>query len=83
MWSDTAFLYTAYNDAAASIFGGKTIVKASFISKPQVKSLTEIEKKEKQDMRIIIIDEILFVNYGKLERLDRRFKEIKHSASLI
>ena len=45
LWNDNTFFYTAYTGSAASLFGGRTIVKAAFISKPAGKSLTGKEKK--------------------------------------
>ena len=32
MWSDRTFLFTTYTGAAASLFGGVTISKASFLN---------------------------------------------------
>ncbi len=32
MWSDKTFLFTAYTEAAASLFGGVTISKAAFLN---------------------------------------------------
>ncbi len=32
MWSDQTFLFTAYTGAAASLFGGVTILKATFLN---------------------------------------------------
>jgi hypothetical protein len=32
MWSDTAFLFTAYTGSAASLIGGVTISKAAYLN---------------------------------------------------
>jgi hypothetical protein len=32
MWSDKTFLFTAYTEAAASLFGGVTMSKAAFLN---------------------------------------------------
>ena len=44
LWSDSTFLFTAYTGSAASLFGGRTICKASFIQK--VRALSEDDKRE-------------------------------------
>jgi hypothetical protein len=60
MWSDTTFLFTAYTGAAASLLGGVTISKAAFIN--QRKPLSQEDRNEWLDVRILIIDEISFMS---------------------
>ena len=74
MWSDTTFLFTAYTGAAASLFGGVTISKAAFLN--QQKALTEEDKNEWQDVRILIVDEVSFMSDKNLLTLDRKLKDI-------
>jgi hypothetical protein len=60
MWSDTTFLFTAYTGSAASLFGGVTIPKATFLN--QNKSLSLDDKNQWQDVQIVIIDKISFMS---------------------
>ncbi len=48
MWSDTTFLFTAYTGSTASLFGGVTISKATFLN--QNKSLSLDDKNQWQDV---------------------------------
>jgi len=74
MWSDTTFLFTAYTGAAASLLGGVTISKAAFIN--QRKPLSQEDRNEWLDVRILIIDEISFMSDSVLKELDKKLKEI-------
>jgi hypothetical protein len=74
MWSDTTFLFTAYTGAAASLFGGVTISKAAFIN--QRKPLSQDDRNEWQDVRILIIDEVSFMSDSVLKELDIKLKAI-------
>jgi hypothetical protein len=76
MWSDTTFLFTAYTGLAASLFGGVTILKAAFIN--QHKPLGQDDKIERQDVQILIIDEISFVSDSVLKMLDIKLKDIRN-----
>jgi len=78
MWSDTTFLFTAYTGAAASLFGGVTISKAAFLN--QQKALTQEDKNEWQDVRILIVDEVSFMSDKNLLTLDRKLKETRNTA---
>jgi hypothetical protein len=78
MWSDHTFLFTAYTGAAASLFGGVTISKATFLN--QQKALSLSEKNEWQDVQILIVDEVSFMSDKILEALDVKLKEIGNSA---
>jgi hypothetical protein len=68
MWRDQTFLFTAYTRAAASLFGGVTISKATFLNQQQALSLND--KNEWQDVRILIVDEASFMSDKILEALD-------------
>jgi hypothetical protein len=74
MWSDTTFLFTAYTGAAASLLGGVTISSAAFIN--QRKPLSQEDRNEWQDVRILIIDEISFMSDSVLKELDKKLKDI-------
>ncbi len=68
MWGDITFLLTAYTGAAASLFGGVTISKATFLNQQKALSLKNINKW--QDVQILIIDEVSFMSDKNLETLD-------------
>ena len=76
MWSDKTFIFTAYTDLAASLFGGVTISKAAFLN--QRKQLSVDDRNEWQDVRIVVIDEVSFMSDTILKTLDRKLKEIKN-----
>jgi hypothetical protein len=76
MWSNTTFLFTAYTGSAASLFGGVTIAKVTFIN--QHKSLSQDNKNEWQDVQILIIDKISFVSDSVLKMLDIKLKDIRN-----
>jgi hypothetical protein len=78
MWSDKTFLFTAYTGAAASLFGGVTISKATFLN--QQKALSLNNKIEWQDVQILIVDEVSFMSDKNLEALDVKLKEIGNRA---
>ena len=77
LWTDSTFLFTAYTGSAASLFGGVTIVKHAHLASN--KTLTEEDKNEWEDVRILIIDEISFMKDDELISLDNRLKEIKRN----
>jgi hypothetical protein len=77
MWSDHTFLFTAYTEAAASLFGGVTISKAAFLN--QQKALSLNDKNDWQDVHILIVDEVSFMSDKILEALDVKLKDIRNS----
>ena len=62
------FIFTAYTWSATLLFGGVTICTANFINNKGLLS----EKHEWDDVRILIIDEILLMNDPQLVKLDKR-----------
>ncbi len=76
MWSDTTFLFTAYTGVAASLFGGVTILKATFIN--QHKPLSQDNRNEWQDVQILIIDKISFMSDSVLKMLDIKLNDIRN-----
>jgi hypothetical protein len=80
MWSDKTFLFTAYTGAAASLFGGVTTSKATFLN--QQKALSLNNKNEWQVVQILIV-EVSFMSDKILEALDVKLKEIGNRAKPI
>jgi hypothetical protein len=78
MWSDKTFLFTAYTESAASLFGGVTISKAAFINQHSALSLDD--KNEWQDVQILIIDKISFMSDSVFKTLDKKLKQIGNGA---
>ena len=72
-WMDTTFFYTAYTGSAASAFGGRTIVKASGMWS---KGVSEEQKNDWRNCRILVIDEISFMKESELRQLDAKLKEL-------
>ena len=70
-WTDTSFFYTAYTGSAASAFGGRTIVKASGMWS---KGISEEQKNDWRNCRILVIDEISFMKESELIQLDAKLK---------
>ena len=75
LWHDTTFLFTAYTGSAASYSGGVTICKIGCINKSG--DLTLEEKLQWKYVKILIIDEISFMQDDELIRLDKRLKECR------
>jgi len=77
LWSDKTFIFTVYTGSAASlfVFGGVTISKAAFLN--QRKQLSVDDRKEWQDVQIVVIDAVSFMSDTILKTLDRKLKEIK------
>jgi len=75
MWSDTTFLFTAYTEAAASLFGGVSISKATFLNKQKPLSLEDINIW--QENQIFFVDEVSFMHDSILKTLDTKLKVIK------
>ncbi len=75
LWHDTTFLFTAYTGSAASYSGGVTICKIGCICKSG--ALTLEEKLQWKYVKILIIDEISFMQDDELIKLDKRLKECR------
>ena len=72
-WTDTTFFYTAYTGSAASAFGGRTIVKASGMWS---KGVSEEQRNNWRNCKILVIDEISFMKESELMQLDNKLKEL-------
>lgn len=75
LWHDTTFLFTAYTGSAASDSDGVTICKIGYINKGG--DLTLEDKLKWKHVKILIVDEISFMQDNELIRLDRRLKECR------
>ena len=78
LWSDRTFLFSAYTGSAAMAVGGVTICKAAYLMKKG--ALSEEDKREWQDVRMLIVDEISFMPNDQLQKLDQRLKEMRDRA---
>ena len=58
--------------------GGLTICKAAYLMKKG--PLTEEDKREWQEVRMLIIDEVSFMCDNELKKLDQRLKEMRDRA---
>jgi hypothetical protein len=76
MWSDTTFLstFTAYKGSAASLIGGITISKAASLNLQR--QLNEDDINEWGDVRILVIDEVLFMSDSILKKPNRQLTQI-------
>ena len=75
IWTDDTFLFTAYTGSAAMIVNGVTICKAAFLCTDR--PLTDAEKRMWRGVKVLILDEVSFMDDDKLKRLDRRLKEMR------
>ena len=75
-WHDNTFLFTATTGSAASLFDNQTIHDAAYLNGKQ-KNISNKKRKEWENVRILIIDEISFFTRASLEKLDRHLKNIK------
>ena len=75
MWGDTTFLFTAYTGAAASLFGGVTISKAAFLNKQ--KTLSQDDINEWKENRMLVVDEVSFMDDPIVSTLDIRLKAVR------
>ncbi len=70
MWSDTTFLFTAYTGSTASLIGGVTISKAAYLNLQRQINKNDIH--EWKDVRILVIDEVSFMNNSIFKKLNRQ-----------
>ena len=74
-WFKTTFFYTAYTGAAASAFGGRTIVTASGLHSANIETG---QMEEWKRCKILVIDEISFMSESELTLLDLRLRRYKN-----
>ena len=75
IWTDNTFLFTAYTGSPAMIVNGVTICKAAFLCTNR--PLTEAEKRMWRGVKVLILDEVSFMDDDKLQKLDRRLKDMR------
>ena len=82
LFSDSTFLFTAYVGSAASMCGGKTILKTAGLQiNGKCGCLKQDILNEWRGVRILIIDEISFMNDQQLLSLNERLQQIKDDHS--
>jgi hypothetical protein len=74
MWSDTIFLFTAYTGSAASLIGGIIISKAAYLNQQQQINKNDIN--ELKDVRILVIDEVSFINDSIYKKINRQLTQV-------
>jgi len=72
-FNNITFYFTSTTGSSAAIFGGMTIHSAAHINK---KSVNDNQRKEWEDVRILIIDEISFFKVGEMQKLDKKLKSL-------
>ena len=80
MWNDFTSLFTAYTGFAAIDVGWLTICKTAFVLKRTI--LTEEDKRMWQGVKMLIVDEISFIQDNQLQILDKRLKETRDSTQV-
>jgi hypothetical protein len=74
MWGDRTFLFTAYTGSAASLIGGVTISKATYLNLQR--QLNDNDISEWKDVRIFVIDEVSFMSDSTFKKLNRQLTQI-------
>ena len=72
LWTETTFFYTAYTGSAASAFGGRTITKASGMCS---QNITDKQRLEWSQCKILVIDEVSFMTENELMKLDTKLRQ--------
>jgi len=73
-FNDYTFYFTATTGSAAALFGGTTIHSAAHLNKQRLND--EMRSIWREDVRILIIDEISFFTASDVTRLDRQLKKL-------
>jgi hypothetical protein len=73
-FNDYTFYFTATTDSAAALFGGTTIHSAAHLNKSRINY--EMRAVWRDDVRILIIDEISFFKASDVVKLDRQLKKL-------
>ena len=73
-FNDNTFYFTATTGSAAALFGGTTIHSAAHLNKTRIND--EMRAVWRDDVRILIIDEISFFTATDVAKLDRQLKKL-------
>jgi ATP-dependent DNA helicase PIF1 len=73
-WCERTFLFTAYSGSAASLIGGVTISKVTYINQQKELSVDDIN--ECKDVKILVINEVSFMSDRILMTLNNRLMDI-------
>jgi len=73
-FNDYTFYFTSTNGSSAAIFGGSTIHGAAHLNRSRLDD--KMRQVWREDLKILIIDEILFFKTGDLERLNRQLQNL-------
>ena len=73
-FNDYTFYFTATTGSAAALFGGTTIHSAAHLNKSRVNE--QMKDIWRNDVRILIIDEISFFKASDIAELDKQLKRL-------
>ena len=73
-FNDKTFFFTSTTGSSACLFGGVTIHGGAYLSK-QAK-ITDDRRREWENVRILIIDEISFFKVSDMQELDKKLKRL-------
>jgi hypothetical protein len=73
-FNDYTFYFTATTGSAAALFGGTTIHSAAHLNKSRIND--DMRAIWRDDVRILIIDEISFFKGSDVEKLDKQLKKL-------
>ena len=73
-FSDYTFYFTATTGSAAALFGGTTIHSGAHLNKTRLTD--EMRAIWREDVRILIIDEISFFTTSNIAKLDKQLKKL-------
>ena len=75
MFNDMSFTLTSTTGSSAAIFGGATIHSAAHMMGGKI---TDAMRKEWEDVKVLVIDEVSFFKTTDMDTLDRRLQELKN-----
>ena len=75
MFNDMSFTLTSTTGSSAAIFGGATIHSAAHMMGGKI---TDAMRKEWEDVKVLVLDEVSFFKTTDMDTLDRRLQELKN-----